>query len=205
MSRMLMLRQLIVFSILLLFCACKATIGESCGKPEDCASGLQCSSHDFVCFDPLAEQKCQKSCAHNGECLARGGECVATIDTCLKTDSCKNFGICGEEGGECKGTDEGCLKSWYCRKSGKCQLGDENLRIGGLACVASDDGCRVTELCSVLGRCRASERTGDCVADDAGCRATDSCKVSGKCWAQNGECVEEYMVSGSKPGQSSAQ
>ena len=78
--------RLIVLITLLSLGGCKAGEGEKCGKPEDCATGLQCGKN-WTCFDPSQVESRAKKTRESKEAkvLARANELQKTLVESLNT------------------------------------------------------------------------------------------------------------------------
>jgi hypothetical protein len=160
--------------------------GQKCGKPSDCAVGLQCGIEHWKCFDP--------SQAENNKCRAHM--------------MCKLSGWCtfDKSVGRCTATSNAdCRASTHCRQQGTCGLWQDSIhhqgagpvqyRLTGSCLAVSAKDCRASVGCKVFGNCGFKTESGYCTAtSNADCRASWQCRDNGQCRYRKsktgGECVK---------------
>ncbi len=192
-----MRRLVIALSVMGLF-GCKAQLGDKCGKPEDCAVGLQCGAH-FKCFDPsktpnqpvITQPSARISTAHKQQQATPSDDTLRALpkerhaaESALghdpdakdkvKPDSEANGSGSAKAGEKC-GKPEDCSSGLQCGTNFLCFD-------------PAEAACRESSRCSSEGLC--SPKDGDCVALKNGdCKKSNVCIEDGRCGARAGVCV----------------
>ena len=102
--------------------------GTQCAQNADCSGGLVCGPANTCEYIQFIKQcQTQPKCLDFGYCVAVGGYCQATAETCKASNGCKEEGYCTVNPGGfgcAVGSDGDCQLSNACYRDARCTAKD---------------------------------------------------------------------------------
>jgi hypothetical protein len=172
-----MRRSLIIALLTTLFGCSNNTVGDTCSRSADCASGLECAGPDDFVGCGIAPQH---QCSTTADC-GTGEVCHAIYD------SCSDSGVGSHCGPACTATS--CDAGFRCNASGACEP---------TPCGAANP-CAAPRVCGAAtgGAGPVYTETHGCVAvscaSDHDCAANEAC-VNGSCQTGPGSCMRPIAI-----------